>query len=250
MMPTPTRPTNWGRCVCGAQFHADGFRDRESYLEAHISGFCQQCQDACLFAVDQDEGKSIPIFEGALLAVRAPGTVHELCLLPFRFVAPEPANVRLVWDAHRITRAGQWMDRLDLRYELEPMADLLAGHQVRASEHRNFNANALSDRLTRLHLLVALDRGSLDTAATVCRISEHVLRASFAEEVPWTACFGRTLRPLETWSLPEPRALSTVRVCAVMGMLLVESGRTGLRPIDYLLDSRSGFFGQPSDAKA
>ena len=250
MRHTPAIPTEMRRCICGAQVRSDSFRDRDSYRDAYITGLCQECQDSAYFAVNQDEGRHLPIFDGALLAVRSPGAVHELCLLPFRFVASEPANARLVWEARRIARAGPWMDRIDLGYELEPMANLLAGHQVRASEHRNFDADALCERLAPLHLLVGLDRGSLDTAAAVCRIPEHVSWANFAEEVPWSATFGRTLRPLETWCGPEPGALSTVRMCAVMGMLLVERGRTGLRPLDYLLEPRSGLFGQPRDAKA
>ena len=246
-MPVPeTSRLDMGRCVCGAALAPAAFRDRTSYEEAHVSGLCQECQDLASFGRD-DDGLSLAIHDGALVAVRAPGKVSELALLPFRFVLPGPNRARLAWEARFITRAGPWMDRLDVRCELEPMRPLLARHQVRASEHREFDASEVCDRLASLHLLVGLEQCALEAVAGVCRIPDRVARASLAEEVPWVEAFGRGLRSLHSWRQPEPGEHSTVRKCALMASLLLEQGRDGLRPLDYLLAGRRALFEGHSD---
>ena len=251
MSPHQPPRVDMGRCcLCSEALAPDSFRARESYLEAHATGLCQACQDACFLACSPDDRRAYPIHEGALVSVRAPSHVSELFLFPFRFVVPAPVGgrARLVWEARALVRAGPYQDRLDVRYELEPMCSLLAHHQVCMTSCREFSDPRLETYLESLHLLVALDEAALGAIARVCLLPDALPRASFADEVPWRAVLGRELRPLESWCGPEPRPLSTMRVCAVMGSLLVETGRTGLRPLDYLLQSRVDLFRNPSDA--
>ena len=190
MNATPSQSDELARCICGARLFPDSFRDRESCRDAYITGLCQTCQDATYFGIDEKEGITIPIFDGALVAVRAPGSVSELALLPFRFVVPQPSRTRCQFDAYRLLRVGPWVDRLDLALELDPMESLLVGHQIRASEYRAFDADAVSERLSCLHLLIGADRPVLDAVSRVCRLPDSISLASLADEVPWASAFG------------------------------------------------------------
>ena len=237
-----------GRCPCGVRLTPQAFRDRLSYREAHITGLCQTCQDWVYLAYDEDGGRRHPIVDGALVAVRALSSLVELVVLPFRLVVPGPGLARLVWEARFITRAGPSLEPFDLATELEPMSRLLAGHQVRMHEHAALDDPAVTARLSGAHLLVFLDRRSVDAATEVCRIPDSVATATLAEDIPWAEAFGRPLRPLDTWYVPsEP--LTTLRVLALMGMFLVERGRDGRRPLDHLVEQRPELFREPSDGK-
>ena len=235
-------------CMCSARIGPDSFRDRPSYRDAYITGLCQGCQDLAYLSADLDEGRAYPIHDGAVVAVRAfRRRAAELVILPFRIVVPANGRARLVWEARHIVRAGPWQDRVDVRCELEPMSALLAGHQVCVHGYRNFLDPLVSARFDPLHLLIGLDDLALDAVARVCLVPEHIARATL-DELPWRSAFGRALRPLETWWAPERGPLSTLRVCAVLASLLVEAGRDGRRPLDYLLADRRALFEDESDA--
>ena len=250
-MPVPeSYRVDMGRCVCGAVLTPAGYRDRDAYRDAFVTSLCQACQDRVYLGVDQEEGLALPIVDGALVAVRAPGPVAELALLPFRLVLPGSSRAQLVWEARYIMRAGPWLDPLDLAYEFDPMAGLLLGHQVRMSEHRAIDAPEVTERLAGLQVVIGLDQHSLDAAAAVCPIPNGISRASLAEEVPWIDVFGRPLRPLDTWTGPEPKPLSTLRIAAVMGLLLMEQGRDRLRPLDRLVAPRAALFMEHFDGQA
>ena len=238
MNATSSQSDEIGRCICGARVFADSFRDRESYRDAYVTGLCQACQDATYFGVDEEQGRTIRIFDGAIVDVGSPGSGDcELALLPFRFVVPAPCQARCVWDAYKLLRIGPSLDEVDLASELEPMDSLLAGHQLRATEHIAFESSEVSERVAGLDLVVGLDRPALDTVAGRCGLPDGVSRASLSDEVPWANQFGRSLRPLDSWWGPEPGPLSALRVCAVMGWLLLERGRDGRRPFDHILAS-------------
>ena len=235
-------------CICGAGIAADSFRDRMSYRDAYVSGLCQSCQDLAYLSSGPDDLRAYPIHDGALVAVRAPGHVAELALVPFRFVVPDAAPARLVWEARFITRAGPYQDQLGVRREFEPMCELLAGHHVRVTKHAAFTDAAVSRLLEGLHLLVGLDQAALDALATVCRVPENLTLAGLVNEVPWTVALGRPLRPLETWWSVDAGPVFTLRALAVMGRLLVDEGLEGLRPLDHLLAARPQFAPESSDA--
>ena len=236
-------------CMCGTAIGPDSIRGRSSYRDAYITGLCQGCQDLAYLAADLDEGHSYPIHDGAVVAVRAfRRRVVELVVLPFRMVVPASSRARLVWEARHIVSAGPWQDRVDVRCELEPMSSHLAGHQVCVQGYRDFLDPLVSARFDPLHLLIGLDDLALDAVARVCALPDDLSRASLADEVPWRKLFGRDLRPLESWCGPEPRPLSTLRVCAVLASLLVATSRYGLRPLDHIVASRRTLFDDLDDA--
>lgn len=243
------------RCVCGAVHPPDGpdptaYRDYASYLDSHVTGLCQACQDRTYLGVDPEDGRVLPIVDGAVVAVRALATLTELVLLPFRLVVPAPTRAQLVLDAHRIIRAGPWLDALDLAHELDPMHDRLVGHQVCLTECSSFDDARVSERLSGAQLLLGLDRPSLAAVAAVCQIPSNASMASLVAEIPWPALFSRPLTPLQSWFGPEPSPISTVRSCAVTAALLTERGRTGTRPIDHLVEARARLFQEAPDDRA
>ena len=232
-------------CMCGATLHPNDSRDRPSYREAHITGLCQACQDLCFLACDGG-GRPSSLYEAALVARRAfDHRVAEVAFFPFRLVVPDEGKARVAWEARHILRAGPWLDPLDARLELEPAVAQLGGHQVCVTHHTLRDPPVLA-LLDRLHLLVALDDCELADVARVCPLADDLSCATF-EEVPWLDAFGRPLLPLATWWLPDPGPLSTLRTLATLASLLVDEGRNGRRPVDYLLASRPGFFEDESD---
>ena len=236
-------------CMCGADIGPSSFRDREAYRDAYLTGLCQGCQDLAYFSSSPDDLRAYPIHDGAIVAVRAPGHVAELALLPFRFVVPEDVTAaRIVWEARFVTRAGPYQDQLDVRCELEPMCELLAGHQVCVTAHRAFTDHAVAHMFDGLDLLVGLDQAGLDAVAGVCCLPDDAALASLADEVPWPKAFGRSLRPLGTWWPIDTGPVSTVGALALMGHLLVDLGCEGRRPLDYLLADRRALFEEDDDA--
>ncbi len=235
-------------CMCGTHIGPASFRDALSYREAHVTGLCQACQDLCFLACDGD-GRPSSLYEAALVARRALGQrqqVAEVAFFPFRLVVPQEGKARVAWEARHILRAGPWLDPLDVRLELEPAVAQLAGHQVCVAHHTLRDPPVLA-LLDRLHLLVALDDAELADVARACALGDDLSCATF-EEVPWQRAFGRPLQPLTTWWLPDPGPLSTLRTLATLASLLLDEGCDGLRPLDYLLADRRGFFEDESDA--
>ena len=251
-MPVPeSYRVELGACAsCSKPLNVRGYRARSDWIDAQVTRFCQACMDSVYLGVDQEDGRVLPIFDGTLVAVRALATVHEVAFIPFRLVVPGPSRAHLVWNAAHITRASPWLDSINLANELDPMAGLLYDHQVGMQEYRTFDAPQLTQRLASLRFLIGLDRRSLDAVRGVCSMPDGLQAASLAEEVPWIDLFGRPLRPLDTWRGPEPQPLSTLRIAAVMGLLLMEQGRDRRRPLDHLIDPRSEFFEESSDALA
>ena len=230
-------------CMCAASIAPDSFRDRESYREAHVSGLCQACQDIAFLACGVDDLRAYPVHDGAVVAVRAfTRRVADLVLFPFRFVVPASGPARLVWEARRVVWAGPWVEPIDARHELEPMSQLLRGHQVCLHAYRAFLEPEVTACLDALHLLVGVDECALDAVARVCSLPPALPVASLEDEVPWQAAFGRGLHPIESWCAPEPRPFSTLRTCAVLASLLVETGHDGRRPLEHLLARRRTLF--------
>ena len=249
-VPEFSRPEMGPCSYCSAPTGSAMYRTAGDLGEARITGLCQACIDLCFLAGGPDDLRSNPIHDGAVVAARAfRRRVADLALLPFRLVVPASGSARLVWEARHLLRAGPWlnpMDVRDVRYQLEPMAPLLARHQVCVHAYRDFRDPCVSARLDSLCLLIALDERALDAVARVCHLPEPLALATF-DEVPWRSAFGRPLRPLESWWAPEPGPLSTVRVLALLGRLLLDEGREGLRPLDYLVASRRARFEDESD---
>ena len=90
MSPTiPWTAGRWsasGSCsLCAAPVVPDGFRDRASYRDFHITGLCQACQDELYFRPSvADARMRYPVRRGVLAAPAVrDGAVVELALLPF-----------------------------------------------------------------------------------------------------------------------------------------------------------------------
>ena len=242
-------------CLCGAAHPPEGpdpiaYRDYRSFLDSFVTGLCQACQDLVYLGIDPESGRALPIIDGSLVSVRVLSSLVELVLLPFRLVVPSPSRARLVWDARLITRAGPWLDTLDLSYQLDPLQGRLIGHQVRLTECASFDDPQVSERLAGLRLLLGLDRPSLDAIAAVCQVPATVSPVALVDSVPWVEIFSRSLLPLTDWFAPEPSPISTLRSCAVMAALLTERGRTGTRPIDHLVEAQARLFLEESDERS
>ena len=250
-MPVPDwYRVDMGRSVCGASVDPQDFRDRESYQDYFVTRMTQREQDRVYLGVCHEEGRVLPIYDGALVSTRALSSLVELVVLPFRLVVPGPGQARLVWEARFLTRAGPSLEKGDLMVELDPMAGLLSGHQVRMQEHAAFDAPALTERLAGLQLLIGLDRRSLNQVSAVCHLPDGIAMAGLAEGVPWVEVFGRPLWPLSSFCPLEPEPLSTLKTVAVLAMLLMERGRDGLRPLDHLVAQRPELFTELPHEKA
>ena len=237
-----------GRCTCGATVFGDSFRDRESYLEFLRTGrnLCQRCQDEIFLAGNPDDPhhRRFPIVDGALAAVR--GVLGETCLLPFRLVSAPRA--RIAFEARFIVRAGPSLKPLDPWDELDPMRDLLDGHQVRVHEHTCFDTPEVAERVSPLSILIALDRPALVAACSACPPLSRLSTLSLEDAVPWRTAFARPLRPLRGWSSPGHEPSSALRECALMGLALLERDTAGRRALDHLVASNEALFHHPRPA--
>lgn len=250
-----------GRCVCGAAIRDDSFRDRESYLEFYRhSGFCQECQDGVFLAgTGWDEPRRFPLRSGALVAATVhAGSLAELAVLPFRFIVP-PA--RIVWEPRYLIRAGSGLAPLDPWNELDPMREALDDHQVRIEETGSFEHPLLRRRLHDADLVLGLDRASLQAVARACPfLPGGDALAALEDEAPWREAYGCPLlplhdffrsrtRPVSLWWQADTESHSSLRVLAMLGLLLEAHGGDGYsdrRPFDFVLASRAHRFEESS----
>ena len=220
-----------GRCTCGAVVYPDSFRDRASYREAterYIQ--CQECMDKVFFAVSEDGALRYPIRRGVVAApALSDGAVSEIALLPFIFLAPE--SRRLAFEAHHVLRAGQTLDPVDPWDALEPMREILEGHQVRLTEVANVGGTEVRSALD-VDLVVTLDAAA--AAALDCLPFEVVApRAALSEIIHWTVFYSSAL--LAPW-LDAEGAPSVLRSCALAGLALDGTGQV-LPPLSYIVSA-------------
>lgn len=250
-----------GRCLCGAAIHDDSFRDRESYLEfCGHSGLCQQCQDDVFLAGSGlEEPRWFPLRRGVLASsVVRGGVLAELALLPFLFVVP---RAELVWEPRYLTRVGPRLAPLDFWDELLPMRRVLEGHQVRLEELDSFEHPRAHERLGGADLVIGLDRPSIEAAAEACPfLPAGDACVALEDEVPWREAYGRALLPLHDFVCSRPRPLSlwwsgdttsrsSLRVLAMLGLVLGVQGlraHRDRRPFDFVLASRAHRFEESS----
>ena len=250
-----------GRCPCGAAIHDDSFRDRESYREFYRqSGLCQECQDRVFLAdTGWEEPRWFPLRSGALVAATAhSGVLAELAVLPFLFIVP---RAQIVWEARHLIRAGSGLAPLDPWDELDPMEEVLEGHQVRIGELDSFEHPLLRQRLHDADLVLGLDRASLRAVARACPfLPGGDALVALEDEAPWREAYGRPLvplhdffrsrtRPASLWWQADTESRSSLRVLAMLGLLLGAHGRDGYsdrRPFDFVLASRAHRFEESS----
>ena len=234
-----------GRCDCGAQVYADSFRDRPSFLEFRISGFCQDCQDTVYLGTSDIAPLKYALRRGAVAACAERDGVPELAVLPFVFTAPRGP---FAWEARYATRVVPvGAVSVDPYTELRAMQPALWLHQIQLLSARSPADPLLARHFARCELLVGPDTPALDRVAALCPAFADAARvplaATFEREygAP-VASFGEVVASYRLDS-PEP-APSALRLCAWMGAFL-HGPFPGARPLftDVLL-SRPGVVAQ------
>ena len=214
-------PTVKGRCDCGAVVQADSFRDRDSYREFHLSGFCQACQDTVFLAMSDMEPLKYALRRGAVAACTERDGVRELAFLPFVFTAPRGP---LEWEARYATRvvpAGA--ASVDPCTELRVMRPALRLHQIRLLCADSPADPLLARRFAKCELLVGSDTPALDRVVALCPAFAGAAPApivpTFEREygAP-VASLGEVVASYRLDS-PEP-APSALRLCAWIAAFL------------------------------
>ena len=201
-----------GHCACGATVYPDSHRDSASWHDYGITGLCQQCQDDLYFRMSNSgRGLRYPIRRGVLAApVERDGVVVELGVFPFMFIAPE---YRLAWEARYLLRAGPKLEPIDPWDALEPMRDVLHGHQVCLTEFADVAAPEVRAALDA-DLVVVLD-GPAHAALDRLPFPVTAPRVALDAVLPWTVLYSSAL--LAPW-LAYPATPSVLRTCALIGV--------------------------------
>ena len=215
-------PPEARRCDCGAPVYANSFRNRLSYSEFHISGFCQACQDT-VFIATGDVGGAVryALRRGAVAASVERGEVSEVGLVPFLFTVSRRS---VAWEARYVTHVrsvrGPSAAPLD---ELRAMECLLTQHQIRVRSVDSVGHPLLAQWFGRCELLVGLDTPALERVAALCPALAGAAQAPIA--VPFERRYGAMVVSLGDvvarlrLDSPDP-APSALRLCAWMGALL------------------------------
>ena len=234
----PNAPARWGsKCSCGAAVADGDFRDRASYREFHASGLCQACQDDLFFRASQPDGRRrYPIRRGVLAApLERGGSVVELGVLPFLFVAPE---ARVAWEARFVLRAGAPRAPGALSVELAPMQPMLEHHQVRLTEVDDV-AGAQVRAALDVDLAIVRDAAARAALARL-PLGADALCLALADDLPWQRLYGATLpRP------PSPgvaRGVSVLGACAALAVALKGRAASRFEPLRRLLGKRRECF--------
>ena len=221
MLPPHALPTAKGRCGCGAPVYADSFRDRDSYREFHLSGFCQACQDTVFLAMSDVEPLKYALRRGAVAACTERDGVRELAFLPFVFTAPRGP---LEWEARYATRvAPPGAASVDPCTELRAMRPVLRLHQIRLLCAASPADPLLARRFAKCELLIGSDTPTLDRVVALCPAFAGAVPAPIAatferEYGAPVASLGEVVASYRLDS-PEP-APSALRLCAWIGAFL------------------------------
>ena len=128
-LPGAGRAANLGWCACGALVRVDGFRDRPAYSEFFRSGLCQDCQDCAFLSFDETGDISHAVRRG--LVVGSQVSAGAVAALPFLFTRP---GRPIAWEARHCVLVGPEGSPCDPWGDFEPLAELLAEHQIRVHE--------------------------------------------------------------------------------------------------------------------
>ena len=214
-------PTAKGRCDCGAAVYADSFRDRDSYREFHLSGFCQACQDTVFLAMSDMEPLKYALRRGAVAACTERDGVRELAFLPFVFTAPRGPLEWEVRYATRVVPAGA--ASVDPCTEFQAMRPALRLHQIRLICADSPADPLLARRFAKCELLIGSDTPALDRVAALSPAFACAARAPIA--AAFERHYGAPVTSLREvvasyrLDVPEP-APSALRLCAWMAAFL------------------------------
>ena len=158
---------------------------------------------------------------------------QQVAVLPFLVLE---AAGQIAWEVHRILRVGTFLDPVDPWHELAPLGPALSRRWVHVTECRSTSAPIVRDLLHAIDLVVGVDDSS--TAVLRCLpLPSRTLEVNLARDIPWQKLFGRDFAPLDGW-WPDPVGVqSTLRLCALMGLVLELPPvlRAADRPIEYLV---------------
>ena len=214
-------PTAKGRCGCGAPVDGGSFRDRRSYREFHLSGFCQACQDTVFLGMSDVEPLKYALRRGAVAACTERDGVRELAILPFVFTAPRGP---LEWEARYATRvAPAGAASVDPCTELRAMEPALRLHQIRLHLAASPVDPLLARTFLQCELLVGHDIPSLARVAALCPAFANAAPAPIAAtfERQYGAPVASLGEVVASYHLdsPEP-APSALRLCAWIAAFL------------------------------
>ena len=190
------RAANLGWCACGALVRVDGFRDRPAYSEFFRSGLCQDCQDCAFLSFDETGDISHAVRRG--LVVGSQMSAGAVAALPFLFTRP---GRPIAWEARHCVLVGPEGSPCDPWGDFEPLAELLAEHQIRVHETDAADDPAVSECLGVPALVLGPDRRVLDTCATALAIAAEPPRVCLVDAIAWGDVFGAPLNPLHRFAL-------------------------------------------------
>ena len=214
---------------CAQPVTSASFRDDASHREYMITATCQSCQDRLLLrGSDPDRPVSCPVLHGTIVGAVAEGaTPREVALLAFSY---DPWAARFEWEPGHIVHAGDVPEPIDPFAELGAMRDAWSEHDVRVLTLASFDDPLLAARISRNHVVVALDRLCVVVTARLCPSLPLPPLVDLNAQVPWVDAFGAPLLPLDEFLRvqgldgvlgPADACLgSALRQCAVVARLL------------------------------
>ena len=242
------RTANVGWCMCGAPVRVDGFRNLSAYREFFRFGLCQNCQDRVLLRDASTPGAVSPLSRGLVVASQASnGAVAALPFLLTGTCRP------IVWEARHSVLVGPVDSPCDPWSDLEPMATLLADHQIRVHVAEDAADPVVAELLGIPEFVVALDALELDACAVALDLCVGAFRLPLADALPWPEFCGAPLVPLHVFALRtgftakrEPDA-GALRRCAWLGAALalpLPGSQVGRTVMDTVLSAYPSRFGE------
>ena len=232
------RAANLGWCQCGGLVRVDGFRSRGDYQEYFRSGLCQDCQDRTFLSFDAAAGVSHAVRRG--LVVGAQPSAGAVAALPFVYTVP---GRRMAWEARHCVLVGPEGSPCDPWGDLEPLADVLADHQIRVHEADEPSDPGVAEILGAPVLVLGPDCDVIDACASALPLPADSRRVALGDALPWDELCGSALNPLHrfalragftTWREPDAAAL---RCCAWLAaaLALLPGSKQNERVLDAVL---------------
>ena len=216
------RASNLGWCTsCAALVQVDGFRCRAAYQEFFRSGLCQDCFDRTSLSFDAASGVLHVLRRG--LVVGAQPSAGAVAALPFVFTGP---GRPVAWEARHCVFVGPEGAPCDPWGDLEPLADVLADHQIRVHEADAATDPGVAECVGSPALVLAPDVDVLDACEAVFERPDDTRRVALDDVFDWAEHVGCPLTPLHrlalragftTWREPDAAAL---RRCAWLAAAL------------------------------
>ena len=240
---------NLDRCQCGARVRVDAFRCRGAYQEYFRSGLCQDCQDRTFLSFDASAGASHTLRRG--LVVGAQLSAGAVAALPF--VCSVPGRP-IAWEARHCVFVGPEGAPCDPWGDLEPLADVLADHQICVHEADTAADPGVVECVGAPALVLSPDRDVLDACAVALPLPDDSSRVALADAFAWAEHVGSPLSPLHrfalragfaTWREPDAAALRRCAWLAAALMLSLPETNQDVTVLDAVVRA---FLSSPTEA--